>query len=242
LEMASKLADTRKEIRISYAGALTSRHTFEKSIGPDSSSLNLLSKARRLLQTWQNNNIDWSTRSGYYFLRGLGKFKDEHPELAKRLKVHLWGSIDKKNIALASELGLNDIVQFDGFIDHKRTLELLDKSDYVLLPLESRLQDSDKRMRSKANEEPLHIPGKLYEYLAAERNILLLAEQSDCREIAEKAGLAVSCDPRDREEISNALVQITSEPQKLVPNKEYISNYSYESIGKRLISVIKGLE
>lgn len=231
--MASKLS-------ISYAGTLSSIEDYNSSHSRNCSTRGF----RRYLKVCKNNNIDWSTRTGYYFLHGLKSFKNNYPNLIDKLEVRFWGSISKGNTELAQELKLEGVVKFDGFMDHSSTVELLDKSDYVLLPLETRITDKNLASENIAEilSEPLHIPGKLYEYLEARRKILILAEQSDCKEIAEKAGLAIGCDPRDPNKIADTLAKLITDPPSLgEPDENEIKKYSYEQIGARLTQIIDEL-
>ena len=87
---------------------------------------------------------------------------------------------------------------------HEESIRRIEQCDFALIPLES----------EKEGQKPIHIPGKIYEFLKLEKRMLLLAEESDCREIAEKSGLAVFARPKDSENIADILKGLIENPSK----------------------------
>lgn len=218
--MASKVV-------IAYAGTLGDMEYFEESLAESKPKPGL----RGAVQTYRNVNVDWSTRTGFYIIHAAKIFKEQYPSLVASLEINIWGNIFPGNQKLVSEFGVGDIIKIDGFVSHDESTKRLQQADYALIPLESKL----------GNQIPIHIPGKLYEYLKLEKKLLVLAEESDCKDIAEQSGLAVFARPDDPKNIADVLKELVENPPELVANKDYIKQFSYEVIGQRMAEVFKSL-
>jgi glycosyltransferase involved in cell wall biosynthesis len=82
-----------------------------------------------------------------------------------------------------------------GYQPHARTIELLRGADLLFLPM----HDLADGLRARI------IPGKTYEYLAAQVPILAAVPGGDARELLEAAGNADVCAPADAEAMSRAI-------------------------------------
>ncbi|MBN1874068.1 MAG: glycosyltransferase [Anaerolineae bacterium] len=96
------------------------------------------------------------------FLQALGEIRREYPELVPEIKVIFAGSFEERSRVLLEKWSLEDMVELRGYISHEESVKLLLKSHVLLLTL------SDERGVN------LTYPGKLFEYLAAQKTILSL--------------------------------------------------------------------
>lgn len=95
------------------------------------------------------------------------------PELASRIKVQLYGTIDQSIIDfIKSDEILKPLVEFKKPVSHEEVLKAYSESDLLLL-----LLNDSKNAKG-------HIPGKLFEYMASQRPILALGpEEGDSAQI-----------------------------------------------------------
>lgn len=103
----------------------------------------------------------YSKRDPGPFLRGLRAWLDGRNEADSPVRVRFIGPEFGTAPEHVEALGLSSIVSLCPPVARERALEMM-QEDYVLLLM--------------ANKQPLQIPGKLYEYLAARRRILITAE------------------------------------------------------------------
>ncbi len=103
----------------------------------------------------------YSKRDPGPFLRGLRRWLDRRSETDAPVRVRFIGPEFGTAPEHIEALGLSSIVSLCPPVARERALEFM-QEDYVLLLI--------------ANKQPLQIPGKLYEYLAARRRILISAE------------------------------------------------------------------
>ena len=91
------------------------------------------------------------------------------------------------------ELGLQDIVEFLPRVPRERSLRAMMSASALLL-----LQPG----------HTVSVPGKLYEYLAAGRPILAIAEEGETAQIVRTSGAGVSVTPDDEGVIADALIDV----------------------------------
>ncbi len=130
-------------------------------------------------------------RSPKPLLDGLRELRAHHPELADRLLVVLAGRLDQVELQLLDDYALDGLVRHVGQLSRSGALALQRRAD-VLVVL-------------TAPDLVWELPVKLFEYIAARRPILALAQGNEAaRVVAEtKAGLTVA--PTDADGIVAAL-------------------------------------
>jgi glycosyltransferase involved in cell wall biosynthesis len=103
--------------------------------------------------------------------------------------------------------------------------------DLLFLPLE---KSNSLRHRN------LFIPSKLFEYIAINKPILGLCEDSEAKEILEHSGLGKNIDPENENELVNYLHQLILNPNLLGQfkrNDEVIMQFSAETATQKLANV-----
>ncbi|MCB9233627.1 MAG: glycosyltransferase [Bacteroidia bacterium] len=219
------MASDPRIFRIGYAGRLRGHI-------PGSEKPGLGGWFRQMFWEYRVKTVDPSTRSGYFLLKGIQKLKETRPEVVAALRLNFWGSIDPVLKVQAKEMGVEEVLEIEGYKSRDETMQQLATCQVMFLPLESGL----------GGQRPLFIPGKLYEYLQLGKPVLALAPESDCREILLKSGLAKVCDPRNEIEIADGLLELyekkDQKEEEFRPDFEYIrSNFSFEALTGKLAAV-----
>jgi glycosyltransferase involved in cell wall biosynthesis len=148
-------------------------------------SMPATTESRQRFQLGYYGNI-YHIRSAATFLRGLRLWLDrqagekEQPTVAVRFMGHELAD----TAVLVEQLKLGDVVQLCAPVSRNQ-LGLAMHDDYVLLLI--------------ANDWPLQIPGKSYEYLAAGRRILAITEQegSTSDMLRDESGCIIASTPDD---------------------------------------------
>jgi len=124
------------------------------------------------------------------------------PHLRGRFELNLAGNIRKEDQALASKLGLHQDVNFLGYLEHRACVKHLLEADLLWLVLDNDFQS----------------PGKLYEYLGAQKPILASIPEGYLRQLVKEAQAGISVTPGDVKAHEEALVDLLKRfDQKKLP-------------------------
>ena len=145
------------------------------------------------------------------------------------LEIVMTGTmVDSEYKGYIKNNGLSEIVRFVGFVPHKTAIALQKGASLLLL---------------MGHRDGVQVPGKLYEYVAAQRPILSIKyEEADLSsKIVEKLnrGITVQNNPQM---IKNALIHF----HKLWKNKDldrsfnlkHVDDYSWDRLGNKLHEAI----
>lgn len=141
----------------------------------------------------------YGLRSGRFLLQGLARLKEREPAAYERLRVVLHGPIDGEAgfRAQAAALGVADAVAIPGALPHRDSLARQRSSDVLLI------------LGPEQREPEVQVPGKLYEYFAAQRPILTLSRAGGAiEEMLALAGVpSERAEPDDPDAIAGALAR-----------------------------------
>jgi len=185
--------------------------------------------------TYKHSSVDKSTRSAYYLIHAVAKLKNQKLIQVGDLSIQIWGSIHPLNIEQAKSENVLEFFEFGTYLSKKESLQKLHQADALFLPLEKSASDTHRT---------LFIPGKLFEYLRADKIIFALAEDSDCKDILRKSGLAICSAPDDVDEIASNLYKLLKaeiKKQDLKIDYEYIQSFSMENKTAELSKVFDSL-
>ncbi len=126
----------------------------------------------------------------------LGRLRAEQPDLPERLELVVAGRLDTEEQRLLDQAGLEDLVRHTGAIPRASAIALQRRADLLLLLTSRRLS--------------WEAPGKLFEYLAADRPILCLAEGNEAARIVAETGTGVTVAPDDADAIAASLTEALS--------------------------------
>jgi glycosyltransferase involved in cell wall biosynthesis len=158
-------------------------------------------------------------------LEGVRIVKSEDPDVARRLELVFAGSSTEREAGLLSAPDLADTVRSVGWLERPSTLALQRAADMLLVVTEG------ARRRSVAT-------GKLFEYLAAGRPILVLGDETEAARIVMETGFGFAVPVSDPHAIAEALRRLVNEPPQ-PPQPEAAQAYAYPGLVDRLASVIE---
>lgn len=121
--------------------------------------------------------------------RALELVREASPEMARRLRLVLAGRLHAGELELVPKA--TETVHL-GHLDPMASLALQREADALLL--------------LTSTGHPSQATGKLYEYLAAGRPIIALAEDNEAARIVSETGTGITVSPDDPEQISRALL------------------------------------
>jgi glycosyltransferase involved in cell wall biosynthesis len=147
--------------------------------------------ARRLLGGTVQG-VDFLTRSHVYLLEAVERLLADDPGLAERLEVHFAGVLSDVDREIAER---SPVTRLHGYLSHEETLKLVRTADLLFLPMQN----------LPAGTRAGIVPGKTYEYLAAERPILAAVPDGDARDLLAEAGGARLCRPDDTAALAAAI-------------------------------------
>jgi glycosyltransferase involved in cell wall biosynthesis len=79
--------------------------------------------------------------------------------------------------------------------------------------------------------------GKLFEYLAAQRPVLVLGEQTEAARIVSRAGVGVAAAEDDPVSVGDALERLLDAPP--TPSREAVGAYAWPALAERYEAVIE---
>lgn len=161
-------------------------------------------------------------RSPLAFFQGLHEYLRRRPDGGQQLEVVLAGPVSAEQQALLADKRLEGLVRSVGSLERPQTLALQRHADTLLVLAEG---NDVRPSRSVAT-------GKLFEYLAAGRPVLVLGEGSEAARIVHDAGAGVAARGDDAAAIASALERLVDEGLE-APHKA-VNEYSWPALIRRL--------
>jgi len=163
------------------------------------------------------------------FLNALSLLLNNRPELRKEILfkfigIDLTGALE----SLAGQLNLNDVIQEDGYLYHRKAFEEIVKADLLLYPV-----------GNSASKD--FIPGKTFEYLASRHAVLAIGPHVAGTEILEKYSSVESVSHEKIDAIEQAISKYYSEfKSNLEPNvhQKDISQFERKNQTKILAKIL----
>ena len=132
----------------------------------------------------------YSKRTPKFFLVALKKLLAESKISRSNIKVNLIGTVDNNTRKMIKSEKLEDIVQCSGNVSHAQSIKLMVDSDLLLLIV---------------GTEESECPGKIYEYLAAQKPILSLSGKGEISTILKEFEHVTIASPKDVDQIKDAI-------------------------------------
>jgi glycosyltransferase involved in cell wall biosynthesis len=165
--------------------------------------------------------ILYPRRSPARFLQALHLVLRSQRIRRQDIKVEFAGVFDypgqTSNADLVRQLGLSDVVTVHGYMPRSEVIRRMQSAGALLL-----IGDDSP----SANQ---YVPGKLYEYLFADRPVLALLQNGEASDIIRAAEAGVVVSPHDLQAIANAIVDLYIAHKRGVPftpNRSEIMKYS----------------
>jgi glycosyltransferase involved in cell wall biosynthesis len=159
-------------------------------------------------------------------LAALRLLKRESPEVADRLEVVFAGPLSERERELLAADDLAGLVKVVGWLPRPRALAIQRAADTLLVVTEG------SSRRSVAT-------GKVFEYLAARRPILVLGEGTEAARIVADAGAGTATSARDPGAIATSLRAAIEGALEVDGRDEVLERYSYPRLVERLAALIE---
>jgi glycosyltransferase involved in cell wall biosynthesis len=157
-------------------------------------------------------------------LDGVRAARDGDATLATGFEIVFAGSVSAEEQRLLAAPDLAELVHFVGWLERPRVLALQRAADALLVVTEG------AGRRSVAT-------GKLFEYFAAGRPILVLGDETEAAKLVTAAGAGFGAPVSDPRSIAAALQRLLGDPPGPAP-AEAIRKYSYPALVARVAAVI----
>jgi glycosyltransferase involved in cell wall biosynthesis len=136
------------------------------------------------------------SRSHVHLVRAIDDLIQAHPKLGERIELHLAGVASPADTVAADR----PYIRWRGYLAHDASVALLRSADALFLPM----HDLPRGLRARI------VPGKTYEYLAADRPILAAVPDGDARDLLARAGNAVLCRPTDAAALARGIRSVAA--------------------------------
>lgn len=174
-----------------------------------------LPKVKKFRITYSGTFID--KRTPKYFLKAVAKLLKENPEIRHNFEACFVGNFRKENEKIVNKLGLKDVVNIVGYVEHKECIKYLVTSDVLWM------------MIGEGKGEDMMSTGKLFEYIGVKKPILGCVPDGVAKNtiLESKAGFVVS--PYNIEEIEKTLFDLYYRWKSGTlprPNEEFVNKYN----------------
>ncbi len=218
----SQLDSARDKIIIGYSGVFYYR--------PDARIQMLKPWWKKKMQHWLQftpRKEDWLYRSPYFFFKTMQHLQVTNPALFGKIEVHFIGAKPEWFDDMVKAFGLQGIVRHFGQRSHKESLQFQLNCDVLLLTSSKVIGGRD-----------YSIAGKTYEYISMLKPVLAFVTDGAQKDILEKAGIALLCDPDNTEESTRRMSAFLSGRHHMQPDMNFINSLSrYEQI-RRMSDII----
>lgn len=164
------------------------------------------------------------------FIYALKNIRGKYSSLPVKLRfVGVLSEGIKREIANA---GLADILEVIGYVPHKQSIEYLRKSTLLLL------------VNPVTRDEEMVIPGKIYEYLAAQKPIINITKlTAETAQLIEQANAGKTFDRQMQTELEYYLEELIERWKVFktldLSNKENVFKYSRSEISDHLVNLLE---
>jgi glycosyltransferase involved in cell wall biosynthesis len=161
-------------------------------------------------------------------VEAIRQLRAEAPEVAARLEVVFAGLLSTDEAELLESSDLAGIVRCVGSLDRASALRLQRAADVLLVVTEG------SRRRSVAT-------GKLFEYLTADRPILVIGDETEAARIVTATGRGAATSADDSRAISAALRRAVEEDWPSVADGSEVQRYSWAALADTYAALVEQL-
>ena len=170
------------------------------------------------------------SRNHPFFWDCIKELVDEKPDLASKLLLRFIGSVDQSILTEINKRDLNPYVEIIDYVPHEQIISELKKARVLLL-----------KIRNSQNQETI-IPGKIFEYLAAQRPIISIGPiNSDSDLILRETGTGRTFSKTEKESLKQRLIQLFESYKKgslTLDASNSIKQYSRSELTKKLSGIL----
>jgi glycosyltransferase involved in cell wall biosynthesis len=179
--------------------------------------------------TFLYTGMFYDTQRPDTFLIGLARAMERVPEMRGPVCARFVGLFPEKAKELLTDLGLNDVVELDGYLPHRRTVERMLEADILWMTIGS----------APGNETIS--TGKVHEYMGTRKPILGLVPEGAARDVLLKYGAAILAHPEDADETSRAiesLYRMWRDDALPAADEAFVHSFDRQAITRQLASIL----
>ncbi|WP_299312066.1 glycosyltransferase family 4 protein [uncultured Aquimarina sp.] len=157
----------------------------------------------------------------------------ENDEFAKTFRLQLVGAVSEDVLLSINEAGLSDFLDNNGYVSHKKAIEIQRSSQVLLL------------VEIDTPETKCIIPGKLFEYMVSKRPILAIGpKDADISRLIKETNSGYFFEYSEGSEMKNVILSYFGEflEGKLKAKTEGIEKYSRRELTRKMVEVLKKVE
>jgi len=162
------------------------------------------------------SGIFYDAQTPDYFLRALAQVVEAQPEARSSLEAVFVGLMPESSERLATRLGIDDLIRYEGYIAHDEAVAHLQAADVLWMTI-------GKRPGAEGIST-----GKLFEYIGAQKPILALVPEGAASEALRPYGAACIVEPDDVGAISRAITALFAQWRRgalPVPDGAYVRQF-----------------
>ena len=156
-----------------------------------------------------------------YFLKAFKEISIERPDIASNIELHFVGFLRKENQKLIRSLKLQSYVKDHGYVNHNESIAKIKSADVLWF------------MVGKRRNIDAILPGKVYEYLGAQKPIIACVPDGAAKMAIEESGAGFICNPDDVTEIKNTILKVYDLYKKNElpkPSDEFLAKFKRDNL------------
>ncbi len=160
-----------------------------------------------------------------FFLKAFKELSVERPDIASNIELDFVGLLRKENQRLIRKLKLQTFIKDHGYVNHNESIAKLKSADVLWF------------MVGKRRNIDAILPGKVYEYLGAQKPIIACVPDGAAKMAIEESGAGFICKPDDINEIKNTILQVYDLYKKdslPKPSQEFLSKFRRDNLTELL--------
>lgn len=131
-----------------------------------------------------------------YFLKSFKEISVERPDVAAEIELHFVGFLGKENKKLVTKLNLQEFVKDYGYVNHDDSIAKIKSADVLWF------------MVDKIKNIEAILPGKIYEYIGAQKPVIACVPDGAAKIAIEEYGAGFICKPDDINDIKKTILNV----------------------------------
>lgn len=156
-----------------------------------------------------------------FFLKAFKELSIERPDIASNIELHFVGLLRKENQRLIKKLKLQTFIKDHGYVNHNESIAKLKSADVLWF------------MVGKRRNIDAILPGKVYEYLGAQKPIIACVPDGAAKMAVEESGAGFICKPDNINEIKNTIIKVYDlylKNELPKPSEEFLSKFRRDNL------------
>lgn len=176
------------------------------------------------------SGIFYDAQTPDYFLQALARWVDTTPDVRHSVEAVFVGLLPAGSVQLIKDLGIEDIVRYEGYLEHTEAVAMLLAADVLWMTI-------GKRPGAEGIST-----SKLFEYFGARKPILALIPDGTARDVLSETDAAFVVQPDDVEGIQQSMAQLFAKWEAgtlPIPADDFIEQYDRKILTGMLARVLQ---